>query len=656
MPPYRPAAAGFFDSLRRTGLVRPDERWIGGVAGGVARRLGLDPTLVRCVWVVLTVFTGLGLVLYGLGWALMPEESDGRIHLEQALGGDFDAGFAGAVATFISGWVVLDHGLLPSWYVRGWLGWGYHDVFWSFVGTFLVLAAVFWCYRAARRHGRPYQPRPMPTGGFGYPGPTSAPSAAPPHYRPQAPTSQPGTPTPGTPTPGTPTPGTPGHHTNPRVAGAPTPAGPAGAPVFAVPAGGPAPRPVAPVQPRRPGPERRLALSIAGVILCCLAAIVLLWYLDDMGPLAAWLAAVGSVTAILGAGVTISALRGRRGGWMTALGWLAAMVAVPALVFGTSVPQGALTSRDTTWRLPTHTVTLTWDDLKRQFAGTHGDANTTVILGDYAVGQVVIDLTGMPSGQEPRVRAALSVGAGSVTIRTSAEQNLAVDSTVGLGTTYANTTSDWSINDGVISDHSVWQRNRYTVDGDSVPTYRSERWYPGEKISFTSPVARQTGTALRLDIEVGAGAVNIDERPNQVTWYGVPDSTAWIVESWVDENGNSHGSLPVTGMTHAAIDTDTAIKCSDAVTDALEESAASDDADDLDDWEDHGWYGGDWYTVPDLVGVGRRAWDDCVGEALRAETETGASGSSAEPSGAPSGVAEPSQSATTAEPTATATH
>jgi len=62
--------------------MRTNERWIAGVAGGVAHRFDLDPTLVRCVWVVLSLFAGVGLVLYGLAWALLPEESDGRIHLE----------------------------------------------------------------------------------------------------------------------------------------------------------------------------------------------------------------------------------------------------------------------------------------------------------------------------------------------------------------------------------------------------------------------------------------------------------------------------------------------------------------------------------------------------------------------------------------------
>lgn len=68
----------FFGKIRRTGLVRSQDRWVGGVAGGIAQRMGWDPLLVRGVLFVSAFLTGLGFVLYGLGWALLPEESDGR--------------------------------------------------------------------------------------------------------------------------------------------------------------------------------------------------------------------------------------------------------------------------------------------------------------------------------------------------------------------------------------------------------------------------------------------------------------------------------------------------------------------------------------------------------------------------------------------------
>jgi phage shock protein PspC (stress-responsive transcriptional regulator) len=54
-------------------LVRiPQQGKIGGVCAGVAYYLGVNVTLVRVAWVVLTFFFGAGLVVYIVSWALLP--------------------------------------------------------------------------------------------------------------------------------------------------------------------------------------------------------------------------------------------------------------------------------------------------------------------------------------------------------------------------------------------------------------------------------------------------------------------------------------------------------------------------------------------------------------------------------------------------------
>jgi len=50
---------------------------IDGVCGGVASYFGLDPTLVRIVWVLLIFMGGVGIVLYLAGMILMPTEPAG---------------------------------------------------------------------------------------------------------------------------------------------------------------------------------------------------------------------------------------------------------------------------------------------------------------------------------------------------------------------------------------------------------------------------------------------------------------------------------------------------------------------------------------------------------------------------------------------------
>lgn len=48
------------------------DRWIAGVAGGIAERLGLDPTLVRLAWVLSIFFGGLGVFAYLVLWIVLP--------------------------------------------------------------------------------------------------------------------------------------------------------------------------------------------------------------------------------------------------------------------------------------------------------------------------------------------------------------------------------------------------------------------------------------------------------------------------------------------------------------------------------------------------------------------------------------------------------
>jgi phage shock protein PspC (stress-responsive transcriptional regulator) len=51
-----------------------DDRMLAGVAGGVARYFGVDATIVRIAFVVLTVFGGAGIPIYLAGLLLIPEE------------------------------------------------------------------------------------------------------------------------------------------------------------------------------------------------------------------------------------------------------------------------------------------------------------------------------------------------------------------------------------------------------------------------------------------------------------------------------------------------------------------------------------------------------------------------------------------------------
>ncbi len=49
------------------------DKFLGGVCGGVAEYLNMDPTLVRILTVVITLFTGVPIVAYLVAWLIMPE-------------------------------------------------------------------------------------------------------------------------------------------------------------------------------------------------------------------------------------------------------------------------------------------------------------------------------------------------------------------------------------------------------------------------------------------------------------------------------------------------------------------------------------------------------------------------------------------------------
>ena len=74
----------FFDGLRAGGLYRRrDHRWIGGVCSGLATRLNVDPVLIRIAAVFAGLFFGVGITMYLVAWALLPDDG-GTIHAERA--------------------------------------------------------------------------------------------------------------------------------------------------------------------------------------------------------------------------------------------------------------------------------------------------------------------------------------------------------------------------------------------------------------------------------------------------------------------------------------------------------------------------------------------------------------------------------------------
>ncbi|MFL6157608.1 MAG: PspC domain-containing protein [Marmoricola sp.] len=62
------------DRLRRS----TSDRYVAGVAGGIGRHFGIDPTIIRVLLAVLTFFGGAGVLIYAVCWLFVPEDGKER--------------------------------------------------------------------------------------------------------------------------------------------------------------------------------------------------------------------------------------------------------------------------------------------------------------------------------------------------------------------------------------------------------------------------------------------------------------------------------------------------------------------------------------------------------------------------------------------------
>lgn len=127
----RDAIDQFFDGMRRLGVVRSHEgRWFAGVSVGVARRIGVDPLIVRAAFILGACLAGVAIAIYLLAWALLPDD-EGDIMAERAL----REGHPASVALCVLFGFVIIGGLRALW---SWGSWG------AGLGTLVLLGLVVW--------------------------------------------------------------------------------------------------------------------------------------------------------------------------------------------------------------------------------------------------------------------------------------------------------------------------------------------------------------------------------------------------------------------------------------------------------------------------------------------------------------------------------
>ena len=54
------------------------EKILGGVCGGLGEHLGIDPVIVRLLWILFTLVYGAGVFVYIIAWLIIPKNPKHR--------------------------------------------------------------------------------------------------------------------------------------------------------------------------------------------------------------------------------------------------------------------------------------------------------------------------------------------------------------------------------------------------------------------------------------------------------------------------------------------------------------------------------------------------------------------------------------------------
>ena len=488
----------FFNSIRAMNLYRAQPRVLGGVCSGISQRYGIDMTLMRILFIVAALL-GFGGFLYALAWAFLPEVEDGRIHVEQALHGDFTGGLAGAIvlALFSGAPASISVDLLPSFFGSS-----------TFIGIAAVVAVLL--IANSRRNSQNYSGYPYGPGGYdggaGY-GPDGGNGGGTDggygnsgvdseNYDPNGAYAS--------------TRGydggvgpNDGYNSTYNGSYGPNSAynGGEGQQVFSAPpvgsngkpiprwqgnynAGGPRPN-YQPYQRKNwvPGPGSMLSLITLGLLVMCAIPMVLEQSLRSLAISAALAAGV------MGLALAVCAVRGRHGGWIS-------VMAVFSLIFG-FMPIAAVTSA-----APQSALDIDWQNVRVD----KSNYNYMVPSIPNFVGETTLDLTQAPAGENRTITVNSFVG--QLTIKTAYGQSVRIemDHSKGVEAATLSAYSPWQVSEnGVV--HTLQPTNTYnSIDGDdsddfdddaSTPTPRN--WVTASpSTAATSPstaAATPSGTA-----------------------------------------------------------------------------------------------------------------------------------------------------------------
>jgi phage shock protein PspC (stress-responsive transcriptional regulator) len=461
----------FFGWIRSVDLRRDgDDKWLAGVCSGIATRLGVDPIVIRAVLVLLVVLGGVGITVYLIAWAFLPNNRE-EIIAEKALR---DGDVLGIILLVVIGLSLIGGAGLTG--DNSGLGW----VWWVVVPIGLVV----WLVTRNRdghknrvASGQPaYGPPPA-----SYVPPSAPYAAAPSPYAASAPVPYAPQPTSSadqaqpSPLSDHPTSQTQEHAAVSTTTYAPAPG--ATAPVATPPGGGygPPPTPVPP-RPRPPKAPRRRSGGFVATLLVGGLALAAYGAMLSIHDAANWsgsdeTVALAAALAVLGLGTLVLGLLGRRAGFTGFLAVVLALVTwtasvVPDVTFG-----GGIGER--TWRPSTTDTTERYR---------------------LSIGSAELDLENAPDNPGTAREIEARVGIGELRIYIPENLTVEVRSSVGAGDISRIGTADL----GPIA--------RPGIDGDGDPIQLDGR--DGRNISTVETFGTGNPDVI-VDAHVGLGQILI---------------------------------------------------------------------------------------------------------------------------------------------------
>lgn len=392
-------AARIEDTVKDFWATRPRRprrgRKIAGVAAGIANRYRIDPVLVRVGLAVAAVFGGAGIVAYLLGWLFLPEQDDEASPIEALFGKGRSSTSSGF--TLLLGVIAVP---VLGWFFSG-----------SFTGQFsswlslLVLGGLLILLHQSRGNLTPITPEPK---------------AAPVPEQPVMPTMPvtPMTPPVATPQPTMPF-ESPAEPPVGRPADLPPPVDeprttpPSWDPLGAAPFAWDLPEPTTqePEEPHEPERRRKPKIGTATLGVAIIVAAGLAITANVGGAAGGWVTMehiVGVVLAIVGLGLVFGAFK-RAGRGLIAL-------AVPLSVVGMGLTAvgGAENYRGLG---DLHASPTSLAEVQRHY--------------ERSVGNVELDLTGLPNTGRVRIDARTGIGNVEVTVPAFAEVRVECETNVG---------------------------------------------------------------------------------------------------------------------------------------------------------------------------------------------------------------------------------